>query len=368
MIVPMKIIHRYTLREFTESFVFGMIIFSGILLLDQIFQLINLVLGKGVSILIVFKLFLLVLPNIFSLTIPMSVLFGILLSFGRLSEDNELTALRSTGFNYISFTYPILVSILILSSFLCFFNQYLAPKTHREFRVLYKAILAQRPLIKFEEKSIIPINEYRIYTERIDKAKNVLNGVSIYKFAPGNDAESAWRISATSATVAYNNSFVTFNLSTGFWSKPSVLVPNKLVLMHFSSYKFNIPLQEVSVSQTQSLKEMTGSQLTDEIRSARDNKVSSAFLKTEYWLRYTLALSPFIFGFIGIPLAIVIEKGAKAISFGLSLLVLFCYYLLLITSLNISEKGLIEPVIILWIPNFLCFIAGLYFWRKMSKR
>ena len=79
-------------------------------------------------------------------------------------------------------------------------------------------------------------------------------------------------------------------------------------------------------------------------------------------------MAPFVFAFIAIPLGIVIEKSAKAISFGLSLFIIFAYYLLLIVSLNLGEKGALKPAVILWFPNIILFLAGIFFWRKMLRK
>jgi lipopolysaccharide export system permease protein len=237
----MKIIHRYVIREFVESFLFGLLVFSGILLLDQIFQLINLFLSKGISFWMVLKLFVLILPNIFSLTIPMAVLFGILLSYGRLSEDNEITALRCNGVSYRTVTGPVLSVVVILSLFLVYFNQELSPSTHKQFRQIYQEILTQRPLLKFEEKEITALGEYQIYVQNVDKKANVLNGVNIYRFSK-DEVGVPWRISASSATLAVNPQAVIFYLYNGYWQKPNPSRPDTLVHLQFSTYQFSIPL------------------------------------------------------------------------------------------------------------------------------
>ncbi|MBN1621349.1 MAG: LptF/LptG family permease [Endomicrobiales bacterium] len=366
----MKIIQRYIIKEFIVSFIFGLVVFSGILLLDQIFQLVDLLLGKGVSFWIVLNLFLLALPNILTLTIPMATLFGILLAYGRLSEDNEITALRSAGTSYFNFTLPIVFIVIFFSLFLVYFNQNLAPKTHKGFRNIFKTILKTRPITKFEEKSIINLNEYRIYVEKIDKKTNLLKGVNIYKFSdkPDDPSSTSWRISASSAVVYVNSDFIVFDLYRGYWQKPNPAMPENLIHLKFFQYKFNIPLGTNKIPMSQSLKEMNGDELRREILKYRQKKLPTNFLEVEYWIRWILATAPFFFALVGVPLGIVLEKGKKSISFGISLLILFTYYLLLVTGLNIGEKGYVSPRLILWMPNMITFILGIFLWRKMLKK
>ena len=362
----MKLLHRYIISEFIESFLFGLSVFSIILLLDQIFQLIDLFLSKGISFFIVIKLFLLILPNIFSLTIPMAGLFGILLAFGRLSEDNEITALRSSGITYTTIVSPVLLLMLVLSIFLVYFNQYLSPATHSQFRRIYQQVLSSRPLIKFEEKSITKIGDYRLYVTKINKNSNSLEGVNIYKFSK-NDSDSAWRISASSAVVAVNPNAVIFNLFKGYWQKPNPAKPDDLVNMNYAYYQFTIPIGGDIMPFSQSLREMTATEMKAEINNYRLKKLPLTFLETEYWLRWTLALAPFVFAVCGIPLGVVSERGGKSIGFGMSLIVLFIYYFMLVSALNISEKGYLNPGIAMWIPDFAILLCGLFLWKRMLK-
>ena len=362
----MRLLHRYIISEFIESFLFGLSVFSAILLLDQIFELIDLFLSKGISILTVAKLFLLILPNIFSLTIPMAVLFGILLAYGRLSEDNEITAMRSSGIQYFSISAPVLVAVLALSVFLVYFNQYLSPATHSQFRKIYQHVLSSRPLIKFEEKAITKIGDYRLYVTRINRNSNSLEDVNIYKFSK-NESDSAWRISASSAVVAVNPNAVIFNLFKGYWQKPNPSKPDTLIHMNYLYYKFTIPLGGDIMPFSQSLREMTATEIMSEIRNYRLKKLPTNFLETEYWMRWTLALAPFVFAICGIPLGVISERGGKSIGFGMSLVILFVYYFALVSALNVSEKSYFSPGIVMWLPDFLILITGVILWKRMLK-
>jgi LPS export ABC transporter permease LptF len=362
----MKLLHRYIISEFIESFLFGLSVFSIILLLDQIFQLIDLFLSKGISFFIVFKLFLLILPNIFSLTIPMAGLVGILLAFGRLAEDNEITAMRSSGIKYTSIASPVLLLMLLLSVFLVYFNQYLSPSTHSQFRKIYQQVISSRPLIKFEEKAITKIGDYRLYVSRVNKDMNSLESVSIYKFSK-NENDSAWRITASSAVVAVNQNAVIFNLFKGYWQKPNPAKPADLVHMNFAFYQFTIPLVSDVMPFSQSLREMTASEMKTEIKNYRLKKLPVTFLETEYWLRWTLALAPFVFAVCGIPLGVVSERGGKSVGFGISLVVLFVFYFMLVAALNISEKGYVNPAIAMWLPDVVILCCGAFLWKRMLK-
>ena len=363
----MKIIYRYIIREFLETFLFGLIVCSIILLLDQIFQLINLFLSKGVPFLTVLRLFVLIFPNILSLAVPMAILFGILLAYGRLSEDNEITALRATGTHHLSFTGPVLVFVLCLSAFLVIFNHILSPIAHREFRQLYQEVLSQRPMIRFEEKTITNIGEYRFYANSVDKVSGVLRAVNIYKFQ-SQESGAPFRISASSATVMLNPAAVIFQLYNGHWQKTNPAKPNTLIDMNFGKYDFAVPLGGKVIPFSQSLREMTSPQLRKEIATYRSQKLSTSFLENEFWLRWALALAPLAFAIVAIPLGLITDRGGKSLGFGLSLAIIVLYYMLLVLALNIGEKDYIHPRYIMWLPNISMLAAGLFFWRRMAAK
>ena len=107
--MKIKILTRYVLTEYISPLLLGIIIFTFVLLLDNIFDFIDLFLNKGIKIATILKLLFLILPGIFSLTVPMGFLLGSLLSFGRLSEDGEITALRSSGQHILRLFWPPLL-------------------------------------------------------------------------------------------------------------------------------------------------------------------------------------------------------------------------------------------------------------------
>jgi lipopolysaccharide export system permease protein len=61
-------------------------------------------------------------------------------------------------------------------------------------------------------------------------------------------------------------------------------------------------------------------------------------------------------------------KGGKAIGFGMSLGVILIYYMLLVISINLGEKGIMPSAIILWLPDFVITCIGLMLFKKMSRK
>src|SRR5438105_5676851 len=123
----MRILSRYILKEFLGNLLLGLLIFTFVLLLDHLFELADLLLNKGVGIWLTLELLFLLLPSSLTLTLPMSTLLGTLLTFGRLSENNEITAIRASGLPAWNYVKAPLCAALVISLFLIPFNALLAP-------------------------------------------------------------------------------------------------------------------------------------------------------------------------------------------------------------------------------------------------
>lgn len=373
-----KKLHLYIIKEFLGSFLFGLVVFSMLLILDQVFQLVDLFLSKGVPFFLVVKLLALILPNILTLAIPMGVLFGILISYGRLSEDNEITAMKANSIDYKTLSVPIIVFICLISFFLIFFNHFLSPAMHKDFRNLYEDIIKKRPLVKFDEKTIMDLGDYQIYADKVNSTKNTLTGVSIYKFDTNNEnkapaknlkeQQGTWRISAASGDVKVYSNGVQLILYNGYWQKAHPSNINNMIHMTFQKYNFFISMEQEMSGQSSSVMEMSSPEIKKKINEHKNLSLPYHAYAREYWQRWIFALAPIAFVLIAIPIGIMSGKGGKAIGFGISLGVLLLYYVILLVVWNLSEKGLAPTGIVMWFPNITVSALGIYLFSKMVKR
>src|ERR1700716_1966957 len=100
-------LNQYIITEIVGPMGLGFLVYTFILLLRFLFQSAEMIIRRGLPVSLVGKLLLVTLPNIVVLTLPMSLLFGILIAVGRLSSDSELTAMRSCGISLFSLYRPV---------------------------------------------------------------------------------------------------------------------------------------------------------------------------------------------------------------------------------------------------------------------
>lgn len=380
-----KKLHLYIIKEFCGSFVFGLVVFSMILLLDQVFQLVDLFLSKGVALWLVIKLFIFILPNILTLAVPMAVLFGVLIAYGRLSEDNEVTAMKATGTDYKTLSVPVIVFVALISVFLVFFNHFWSPSMHSNFRSLFEEIIMKRPLVRFDEKSIMKLGEYQIYANKVNSMDNTMSGVNIYRFEkekkPDNQPyipkkektsalseQGSWRIAASSAAVKVYPNGVQMKLFNGYWQRANPSDIKNMIHMTFKTYTFFIPLADARKANNTTMQQLSSVDILRTIKQYKEQNLPYAVYAIEFWLRWILAFAPIAFVLVALPIGIMAGKGGKAIGFGMSLGVIFVYYMLLVIAMNVGEKNYVEPRIIMWLPNVVVSGAGIFLFIKMVKK
>jgi hypothetical protein len=110
-----KVLHRYIFREILVPFALGLGVFTFVLLLARLLKLIELVVNRGIPAATVGRVFLYLLPAFLEVTVPMAMLLAILVAFGRLSADSEITALRSSGVSLYQLIPPVATFVVIVT-------------------------------------------------------------------------------------------------------------------------------------------------------------------------------------------------------------------------------------------------------------
>jgi len=295
----------------------------------------------------------------------MSTLFALLFTFGRLSKDNEITALQVSGIRIKSITLLLLFLSLLFTFLLIPLNQQIIPQSEHYFKKIYAQIIYQNPEIRLEEKNFWTIGEYRLWIEKIDKNKKLKN-ITIYQFT--QEAQPLRIFARKGEYRLANKTNLILDLEDGNIQYYEVNELSRLTLSNFKNYTIVIPLEISAQALTsKSLRELKSDELAKEIKKYREQRIPTPYLEVEYHLRIVLAATCFIFALVGIPLGIELKRGGRVIGFGISLLIIFFYYLLIIGSIAISEKSILSANISLWIPNFLLFILGGTLFYRLSK-
>jgi len=152
------------------------------MLLNQIAKRFGALVGKGLPWSVITEVFVLSLPFILAMTIPMAVLLAVLYAFSHLAADNEVMALRATGISVPQMLRPLLVWGVVMSALTFLFIDLVLPNSNARLRGLLIDIGRKKPTFELREQVIneVPPSKYFLRSSRIDAATGLLRGVTIY--------------------------------------------------------------------------------------------------------------------------------------------------------------------------------------------
>jgi lipopolysaccharide export system permease protein len=178
-----RILTRYILKEHLGPFVFSMAVLTFLFLMQHLIEILELVIGKGLQVSVVIELFILNLAWMIALTVPMAVLVAVLMAFGRLSHDGEITALRASGISAYRLLVPVLIASVLIAACLVYFNDRILPEFNYRAKTLTMDIRVKRPTLALRAGVFVEsIPGYTIHLDRVDPFSSRVEGVTIVQY------------------------------------------------------------------------------------------------------------------------------------------------------------------------------------------
>jgi len=360
------ILESYVLFSFFQPLTFGIAVFSFILVLDKLFDMADLVLNRGASTLMVLKMFVIFIPTILPLTIPMAFLLAALVTYGRMAQDNEVTAVRAAGISLWKISWPIVLLAVVVSAGLIPFNRDVTPRAHVYFRKMFTKMAESDPLLQVEPRRFFEIQDLRLYAQDVNRAERRLYHVIVYRMRAGG--LPADRIYA--ATGVYERSKESFrlDLENGQFERYEPQDPGRLMHARFKIYSISVPLESGQNDSSWDMHDMTSRELSSALQVSGLDSNTARELKSELQLRHAIALAPLALVILGIPIGMVLERGGKTMGFGATVAVLFAYYLALVLGLSFAERGKCPIVPSVWMADLLCVVFGIMLFRRMLSK
>ena len=369
----MKILTRYTLKEFFPPFLLALICFTSILLLEEIFKLTKLFVSKGVSPFYLVKLLIYVLPATLVVTIPMATLVGILLSLGRFSTDNEITAMKSHGIGFHQILLPLLAVSSLLSIFDFFFMDYALPRGNIAYVSLKHDISRRHSAFVLEEGVVMKELEREgklwLY-ESIDPDTGRLQAVKVW--------DSIWPgrprfVNAREATVGFRDGQAWLTLYDGFTYEPVSGSDDGFRVTSFTKDQIALDFTETlerTKFESKSTRNMPLAKLKTHIAELQDRLTQKQtkprldklrYAQVEYHKKFSIPFACVVFGLIAVPLGLVVKRSGKMVGFGIGLGLVLVYYLLLQVGQDTGRSGVLPPGFAVWLPNLVIGLLGLGF-------
>ncbi|HSJ65620.1 MAG TPA: LptF/LptG family permease [Gemmatimonadaceae bacterium] len=178
----MKILQRYVLKEHVGPLLFALATLTSLLLLNQIAKQFGNLVGKGLEWSVIGEFFMLSVPFIIAMTLPMAVLVAVLYAFSRLAAENEITALKASGVGHFRIIRPVLWGAFAIALVMVWFNDQLLPRANHRLSTLQTDIGRTKPTFALREQVINEVSPGRLYLRAgdIDEGSNRLREVTIY--------------------------------------------------------------------------------------------------------------------------------------------------------------------------------------------
>lgn len=363
----LKTIHAYVLKETLPSFLLSVTLLTLLFMVNKVFLYLELVLDNKVSLGQTFLLYLSLLPFILSLTVPMAMMIGTLLSFGRLSSDMEVTAFKSGGGHLIHLIAPLLVLGGLMAVLMLFFNDRIMPEAKFFFRKTEFEIVRNKANVAIRENVFIDQFEGHQFLVGQKYPSGTFARVRVFDhWAPGATVQTT--LAKTGSVYTDQKTYqVFFNLRDGImsWANNNYHTFNRLF---FDRYTIRLNLAPMrSHNLKKDYEEMDLRELRQAAQTEKDpNQLNH--LATEYQKRLALPFACLILPWFCAPLGLWLRsKGFMGFVLGIILMAL--YYLMFFLGQTLSDGGRIDPIWGLWGANMVLGISGfLVYFLAVTER
>jgi lipopolysaccharide export system permease protein len=372
----LSIMDRYLFTQMLTPFLFGVGAFSSVILaIGSLFELIRLITDAGLSVLTAFQIFGYQIPGFMVYSFPMSMLLATLLSYSRMSGDGETTALRSCGVSAYRLVAPALVLSLFVTGMTYVFNEAIVPAANWQSRSTLRAALNQENVqfksqdIFYQQYGDVPQEDGTIkqglvrsfYARSFDGKQ--MRGLTVLDFSQGQLQQI---LAAESAVWIPEQNVWRFSQGTTYLVGPD---GNYRSILRFDDQNLQLPRAPLDVAQEQrSAEEMNIADIRRNIDLLKQSGNTKEIRKLEVRLEQKYAL-PFIcvvFAIVGASLGMRPQRTGAAIGFGLSVLIIFGYYLLLFICGALGQVEFLSPFAAAWLPNLIGVTAGVIILTRVT--
>jgi lipopolysaccharide export system permease protein len=361
----LNIINWYVFRELLGPFLTSVLTFSAFMLMGRTLKLSDLVVNKGMGFVDILQLITYIYIPFLGYIIPISLLLAILLALGRLSADNEIIAMKSSGISLYQLVVPVgffSSIVLLLTILLTFYANPWGFKALKDFTVKALQSLSE---VGIPEK--VFNDEFDGMLIYVDKTLGQGGGMKGIFIADKRDPAISTTIVAKEAYITSDADALSLNLRL---YDGSIHRAGKVLESYqkgsFKTYDITLDLNASSIGELK-YNEMSLTELEDSLRKIEPGNPEINEIKIEYHKKFSIPFACIIFGLLAIPLGIRKVRGGKSYGFIISLLVFLCYYLLLMFGESLGIDGRLPPLISMWLPNIIMAILGLYLFFHAAR-
>ncbi|MFA5104098.1 MAG: LptF/LptG family permease [Candidatus Margulisiibacteriota bacterium] len=357
----MKILDRYLAGELVSPFLLGIAGFVLIMTTDLLFTFVDMIINKGIPVWAIVRLIIYKLPAIMVLTFPVSFLFAAALVLGRMSRDNELAAMRTSGISFFRISIPVVIIAVIVSLLAFFTNESIVPLANKISDGVIRQIIYKQPVTDIKENVFFKDSFGRhYYIRRVSKKNSELEGVMVYELT----GSSLPRIITAKKAVP----------SEGKWKLVDGMIHSFDDSGHmkyeasFASADILVEENVMRFSEQKTTDEMNSAELKALIASMDKGGVGTSALATDFFMKFSIPSTTLVFALLGIPLSIPAQRAGKSWGFAISVIIVFSFYVFASVFRSMGRGGMIAPFAAAWFPPALIALFGTILIYREARR
>tara|TARA_S200000501_G_C20855378_1_gene757505 strand:+ start:562 stop:1728 length:1167 start_codon:yes stop_codon:yes gene_type:complete len=345
------------------------------------FDLIRKVVEFGLPIVVALKIFFLSLPSFLVIAFPMSVLLACLLTYGNLSSNSEILALKSLGVNNFRIVLPSLF-LAIFMTFLTFvFNDNLVPISNRISADIMQNSLGKSMSTEKGRYNISFLKFGPILDSSTNKPIDDSSHLTHIFFARKFLNKTMYDLTIVDLSLNGTKTLITansgsFNEQNSLWkfSNGKIMISDdegefnsNLVFENYNYVFNNGPAKLATIPKDANNMSISDTKKAQKMYELAGNLKESRRMKVRINEKITLPISCIVFALIGSSLGIKQNiRSSKSQGFGLSIILIFAYYFLCFVFSSLGIKGILAPYLAAWIPVLISMSTGILLISKNS--
>jgi lipopolysaccharide export system permease protein len=378
-----KILDRYVFHQLLVTSLFAVAVLSVVLVVGKLFkELLDLLVNHDAPLDLILSFIAYILPFSLTFTIPWGFLTAVLLVFGKMSAENELIALRSSGVSIPRICLSVLVLALACVGVCLWINVDVAPKAQIKMKDALYNIATNNPLAMFgSDKVIEDFPGHKIYVERNEGAQ--LFNLLVYQMNDTFEPVAVVHAKRGLIEADRENKRLLLRIYDGRFEQRDESAPRDLMKIRqgitMAESTISISLAELyeknkkrkgmgSMTAEELLKRLGSNENAGTEVSPKQAAADRSSLKTEVNKRFSFSLASFAFALIGVPLAITAHRKETSVGFLLSLIVAFVYFFFIIVADTMRSNPNAHPELLIWLPNVIFMTMGAVMFFRLSRR
>ena len=364
-----SIVNRYVLTEMLAPFSINVIVFTFLFLMAELVKSTNWIVNYNLSIFSVFTLIFFTMPWFLMFIIPMSVMLAVVLTFLRLSGDNEIVALKSCGLSIYGLLPPVLIFSFAGFLLTLFITVYGVPKAKATLENMVLEMAASNVDIGLKERTFNDaFKNVMLYVNKIDLNQKKLIDIFIEDKRQQNIISTV--VAPEGRLFSEPGKFIFHMVLSNGTIHQTNLKEHSANSIRFDTYTLSLDLKkelEKAEEREKGREEMSIAELQQVVDESTEKDKDYYKAQIVMHRRFALPVSCLALGLLAFPLGLQTKSTKRSSGLILCLFSFLLYYLLLTAGYTLGKKGIYPPAIGMWLPNLTMAGIGVYFLFQATK-